>query len=130
MEEATKNVQKVLVVEDDPILKNLLGSNFSGKYEAMYASTGNDALTILDTYKPDIILLDLMLPEMGGFEVLEAIRARSDDLKSVPVIIVSNLSQEEDQEKARALGANDYLVKAEVAIEEITAKIDEHIAAA
>jgi len=114
----------VLVVEDDPILKNLLGNTFSGRYTAVYAGTGNEALQLLEEHKPDMVLLDLMLPEMGGFEVLEKIRAREDDLKNVPVIVVSNLSQDSDREKAKQLGANDYMVKAEVAIEEITSKID------
>ena len=114
----------VLVVEDDPILKNLLGNTFSGRYTAVYAGTGNEALQLLEEHKPDMVLLDLMLPEMGGFEVLEKIRAREDDLKNVPVNVVSNLSQDSDREKAKQLGANDYMVKAEVAIEEITSKID------
>lgn len=125
---ADETHRMVLVVEDDPILKNLLGNTFSGRYSAMYAGTGNEAIALLEEHKPDIILLDLMLPEMGGFEVLEQIRARQDELKDVPVIVVSNLSQESDQEKAKQLGANDYMVKAEVAIEEITAKIDQFFA--
>tara|TARA_B100000745_G_C20152601_1_gene395112 strand:- start:1308 stop:1694 length:387 start_codon:yes stop_codon:yes gene_type:complete len=122
---ADETQRTVLVVEDDPILKNLLGNTFSGRYKAMYAGTGKEALQYVEEYKPDIILLDLMLPEMGGFEVLEQLRARTDELKDTPVIVVSNLSQESDQEKAKQLGANDYMVKAEVAIEEITSKIDQ-----
>ena len=121
---ADSDKRMVLVVEDDPILKNLLGNTFAGRYTAMYAGDGKEALQYLEEHKPDIVLLDLMLPEMGGFEVLEAIRSRTDELKDVPVIIVSNLSQETDQEKAKALGANDYMIKAEVAIEEITARMD------
>lgn len=128
MEETAKH--RILVVEDDPILKNLLGSTFSGKYEALYAGTGNEALQYLEEYKPDIILLDIMLPDgPNGFEVLEQVRARTDEHKDTPIIIVSNLSQVGDQEKAKQLGANDYMVKAEVAIEEITAKIDQFIGA-
>ena len=121
---ADESQRTVLVVEDDPILKNLLGNTFSGRYKAVYAGTGIEALQFLEEYKPDMMLLDLMLPEMGGFEVLEKVRARTDELRNTPIIVVSNLSQDEDQEKAKALGANDYMVKAEVAIEEITAKID------
>ena len=120
-----KPEHRILVVEDDPILKNLLGSTFSGKYEAMYAGTGAEALQYIEEYKPNVVLLDIMLPDgPNGFEVLQTIRARTDELKDVPIIIVSNLSQIGDQEKAQQLGANDYMVKAEVAIEEITAKID------
>lgn len=119
------NTKLILVVEDDPVLKNLLGHTFAGKYQALYASDGNEALSLLEQYKPALILLDLLLPTMGGFEVLEKVRARTDELKGTPVIIVSNLGQEKDKERAKALGANDYLVKAEVSIEEIIAKVDQ-----
>jgi len=114
----------ILVVEDDPILKNLLGHTFAGKYQTLYASDGNEALALFEQYKPSLVLLDLMLPTMGGFEVLQAIRSRTDELKSTPIIIVSNLGQESDMEKAIGMGANDYLVKAEVEIEEIVKKIE------
>lgn len=114
----------ILVVEDDPVLKNLLGHTFAGKYQTLYASDGNEALALFETHKPSVVLLDLMLPTMDGFAVLETIRSRTDEAKSTPVIIVSNLGQQKDIDKAKALGANDYLVKAEVAIEEIVGKIE------
>ncbi len=119
----------VLVVEDDPILKNLLGHTFAGKYQTLYAASGEEALTLFDKFKPHLILLDLMLPGMDGFEILKTIRARPDEGKTVPIIIVSNLSQANDQEKARALGATSYLVKAEVDIDEIVADIESTLAA-
>lgn len=114
----------ILVVEDDPVLKNLLGHTFAGKYQTLYASDGNEALALFESNKPALVLLDLMLPTMDGFAVLEHIRSRTDALKSTPIIIVSNLGQQKDIEKAKALGANDYLVKAEVPIEEIVQKIE------
>lgn len=114
----------VLVVEDDPILKNLLGHTFAGKYQTLYASSGKEGLSFFEQYKPAIVLLDLMLPgEIDGFGVLEQIRKRTDDLQKTPVIVVSNLGQQKDIDRAKGLGANDYLVKAEVSIEEIVAKI-------
>lgn len=114
----------ILVVEDDPILKNLLGHTLAGKYQTLYANDGNEAIALFDQYKPSIVLLDLMLPTMDGFAVLESIRKHEGPEKSTPVIIVSNLGQQKDIERAKALGANDYLVKAEVAIEEIISKIE------
>ena len=117
------DTQFILVVEDDPVLKNLLGHTFAGKYQTLYASDGNEALALFDQHKPSVVLLDLMLPTMDGFAVLESIRKRTDDSKNVPVIVVSNLGQEKDKDRARELGATDYLVKAEVSIEEIVAKI-------
>jgi len=114
----------ILVVEDDPILKNLLGHTLAGKYQTLYASDGNEALALLEQNQPVLVLLDLMLPTVDGFAVLTAIRARTDALKDVPVIVVSNLGAQADIERAKSLGANDYLIKAEVAVEEIVAKID------
>lgn len=119
----------ILVVEDDPILKNLLGHTFAGKYQTLYASNGAEALALFAQYTPGVVLLDLMLPDMDGFSILQQIRARTDASKDVPVIIVSNLGQAEDKEKAKALGANDYIVKAEVEIEEIVKRIESTLGA-
>ena len=120
----------ILVVEDDPVLKNLLGHTLAGKYQTLYASDGNEALALFETNKPVLVLLDLMLPTMDGFAVLSSIRSRTDELKSTPIIVVSNLGAEADIEKAKSLGANDYLIKAEVAVEEIVAKIEGMLAPA
>src|ERR1700733_8679394 len=113
----------ILVVEDDPILKNLLGHTFAGKYQTLYASDGNEALALFEQYKPAVVLLDLMLPTMDGFAVLQSIRSRADASKNVPIIVVSNLGQDKDKERAKSLGATEYLVKADVSIEEIVGKI-------
>jgi two-component system, OmpR family, alkaline phosphatase synthesis response regulator PhoP len=119
----------ILVVEDDPILKNLLGHTFAGKYQTLYASDGNEALALFDAHKPAVVLLDLMLPTMDGFAVLESIRKRADAAKDTPIVVVSNLGAEKDIERAKTLGANDYLVKAEVSVEEIVSKISNVLAA-
>ena len=120
----------ILVVEDDPVLKNLLGHTLAGKYQTLYASDGNEAIALLEANRPVLVLLDLMLPTMDGFAVLSAIRARTDELKGVPVIVVSNLGAATDIEKAKSLGANDYLIKAEVAVEEIVQKMEGLLSAA
>lgn len=122
--------QFILVVEDDPILKNLLGHTFAGKYQTLYASNGAEALALFAQYTPAVVLLDLMLPDMDGFTILQQIRSRTDAAKNVPVIIVSNLGQQTDKDRALALGANDYIVKAEVEIEEIVNRIEKIIGAA
>lgn len=118
----------ILVVEDDPILKNLLGHTFAGKYQTLYASDGNEALALFEQHKPAVVLLDLMLPTMDGFAVLESIKKRTDALKDTPIVVVSNLGAEKDVERAKTLGATDYLVKAEVSVEEIVAKIESVLA--
>lgn len=120
---ADTSAQFILVVEDDPILKNLLGHTFAGTHQTLYASDGNEALALFEQHKPVAVLLDLMLPTMDGFAVLEAIRSRTDEHKDVPIIVVSNLGQESDKERARGLGATEYLVKAEVSVEEIVARL-------
>lgn len=119
----------ILVVEDDPILKNLMGSTFSGKYQTVYAGNGAEALALFDQYKPVLILLDLMLPDVDGFMVLEQLRARPDEGKTVPIIVVSNLSQDSDRDRVLALGANAHLVKAEVDVDEIAKKVEECLSA-
>lgn len=114
----------ILVVEDDPILKNLLGHTFAGRYQTLYAADGNEAMALFDSNHPALVLLDLMLPTMDGFAVLEQIRAR-DDGKDIPIIVVSNLGQESDKQRAKQLGATHYLVKVEVDVDEIVNKIEE-----
>lgn len=123
------DIKFILVAEDDPILKNLLGHTFAGKYQTLYANDGNQALDIFNQYKPALILLDLMMPGMDGFTFLQTLRAREDEGKTVPIIIVSNLGQDADKQKALALGANEYLVKAEVDIDEIGAHIEKLLGA-
>lgn len=119
----------ILVVEDDPILKNLLGHTFAGKYQTLYAGDGNEAITLFEKFKPSVVLLDLMLPTVDGFKVLEAIRGREDEGRTVPILVVSNLDQESDRERVMSLGANAYLVKAEVDVEEIVKKIEQYLIA-
>jgi DNA-binding response OmpR family regulator len=119
----------ILVVEDDPILKNLLGHTFAGKYQTLYASNGAEALALFNQYTPAIVLLDLMLPDMDGFTILQQIRSRTDAAKDVPVIIVSNLGAQADKDRALGLGANDYIVKAEVEIEEIVNRMQKYLPA-
>ncbi len=119
----------ILIVEDDPVLRNLLGRTLGTTYPVFYASDGQEALDFFEQHKPSLVLLDLMLPTVDGFAVLQNIRSRTDETKNVPVIIVSNLGQEKDKERAISLGANEYLVKAEVSIEDIIAKMQEKLKA-
>ncbi|MBP6860016.1 MAG: response regulator [Candidatus Pacebacteria bacterium] len=120
----------LLVVEDDPILKNLLGHTFAGKYQTLYASDGNEAMSLFEQYRPAMVLLDLMLPAMDGFAVLETIRKRPDEAGKTPIIVVSNLGQEKDKERAKQLGATEYLVKAENSVEEIVARMEKVLGSA
>jgi two-component system, OmpR family, alkaline phosphatase synthesis response regulator PhoP len=119
----------IMVVEDDPILKNLLGHTLAGKYQTVYAANGDEALALFEQFKPVLILLDLTLPGgKDGFALLEELRARTDEGKTVPIVVVSNLGEQQAKDRVMALGANGYLVKAEVDVDEIVEKVGEYLA--
>lgn len=118
---------KVLVVEDD----RFLGSAYKAKlsksgYDVQLATDGDEALTTLQSFVPDVILLDLVMPNRDGFSTLEAIR-QTDGIKDIPVIVASNLGQKEDFDKAISLGATDFIVKSDVSLDELIARIQKHI---
>lgn len=119
-----KNSQ-VLLIEDDQFLASLLRNRLKKEgFEVALATTGPEALEILKTLRPGIILLDIILPGRSGFEVLEEIRA-DPQIKDTPVIIISNLGQETDMERMKALGAIEYFVKARSSIDDIVARSKE-----
>jgi DNA-binding response OmpR family regulator len=114
---------KILVVEDDVFLQDLLSRKLSReKCELFYANDGQVALDMIQKEKPTIILLDLLLPTMDGFEVLKKIR-ENPDFKTTPVMILSNLGRKEDLDKATELGATDFLIKANFSMDEIISRI-------
>jgi CheY-like chemotaxis protein len=113
------NGKKVLWVEDDKLLSNILSKKLeTAGYELIKIANGKEALGVLETKVPDLIILDILLPEMNGFDILQAIKQRAN-LRGVPVIILSNLSRQTDIERAKNLGANRFLVKAAVSLDEI-----------
>lgn len=114
---------KILVVEDETFLVKIYAVKLRKEgFEVSIANDGVEAVKLAAAEKPDLILLDLILPKMNGFEALEKIRANPDN-KHTPVIVLSNLGQEEDIKRAEALGANDYLVKANFSIQDIVSRI-------
>ena len=114
---------KILIVEDDLFLANLLSLRFKKEgFEVIQAFSGVEALKKLEEIRPDVVLLDIILPQKNGFEVLEAI-AQNPQTSNIPVIIVSNLGQESDIEKGKTLGAMDYYVKARLSIDELVLKV-------
>ncbi len=116
--------KKILIVEDDTFLMSLLARKLSSKgYKLSIAKDGVQALEVTKNEKPDTILLDILLPNMNGFEVLEKIKA-SDDTKNIQVIMLSNLGQQTDIDKALKLGASQFLVKANTSPDEIVTKIE------
>lgn len=121
--------QTILLIEDEPILQKTLSAALQQEgYDVKNALDGELGLNLAKEIKPDLILLDLILPKMDGFEVLDALKG-DDTLKQTPVIILTNLESPQDVEKALAKGATTYLVKANYELKNIIAKIRETIGA-
>lgn len=117
-------MSKILVAEDDKFLASAYKLKL-GKagHELKIVYDGNEVLAALDSFLPDIIILDLVMPKKDGFAVLEALKS-SDKWKVIPVIVASNLGQSEDIVKATQLGANDYIVKTDLSMKKLLEKIN------
>lgn len=116
-------MKKILVAEDDRFLANAYKLKL-GKagYEVKVAEDGEEVLAILKDFTPDLIILDLVMPKLDGFAALAEIK-KSERLKDTPVIVASNLGQEEDVERARKEGAVDYILKADMSMATLIQKI-------
>lgn len=122
-------MKKVLIVEDDANLSAVLKTAFEHSgFSADQAFDGAEGFNLLATYKdkPSVILLDIMMPMLNGFEFLEKIKA--SDYKNIPVVALTNLSQKEDRDKMKKLGAADYLVKSQMEPHEIVDRIKQLLA--
>jgi CheY-like chemotaxis protein len=118
-------METILFVEDEPTLQKLVGRFLEKEgYQVISALNGETGLELSKKLKPDLILLDLILPKKDGFEVLEELK-KDEGTKDIPVIILTNLEGSGDVEKALALGATTYLVKANYELAEVVKKIKE-----
>lgn len=116
-------MSKILIIEDDKFLRELIARKLTTEnFETLEAVDGENGLKMLKEGKPDLVLLDLILPGIDGFEVLSKMK-NDPTLAQVPVIILSNLGQREDVERGLKLGAVDYLVKAHFTPNEIIEKV-------
>ena len=115
--------KKILLVEDDPFISEMYAVKFDrAGFLCEVAMTGKEGFSKADSWRPDIILLDVLIPEMDGFEVLTALK-KDEVLSSVPVIMLTNLGQKEDIERGMALGAAAYVVKAHFTPQEVVDKV-------
>ena len=106
--------KKVLSIEDDAFLSSLVSSKLiDAGFSVITAGTGKEGIAKAGLEKPNLILLDIMLPDMGGFEILETLKG-NPATKDIPVIILSNLGGREEIEKGVALGAASYLIKSNI----------------
>ena len=110
---------KIMLVEDDVALRDIYTSRFEAEgYDVAVAADGEQALTVAVKEKPDLILLDIMMPKISGFDVLDILR-NTPETKTTKIIVMSALSQTADIEKGKNLGADEYLVKSQVTLSEV-----------
>ncbi|KPJ54725.1 hypothetical protein AMJ47_03780 [Parcubacteria bacterium DG_72] len=115
--------KKILLIEDDKFLRKVIVRKLTADgYEVIEAIDGEKGVVAAREGKPDLILLDLVLPEIDGFEVLAMLKKDKETFK-IPVIILSNLGEKENVEKGLKMGANDYLIKARLEPSEIAERI-------
>lgn len=117
-------MKKVLIIEDDSFLQGLEASKLEKEgYKVITASTGEEAMRKINEPDIDVILLDLILPDFDGFEILKKVRT-IENLKTIPVIVFSNLSEEKAINKSKELGATDFMVKSNFTLDELIKHIN------
>lgn len=115
--------KKILIIEDDKFLAKMLAKMLEeSNHQTSLAVTGKEGIMKATANKPDLILLDIMLPDVDGFEVLKTIK-QDQAVKDVPVIIMSNLGQPEDVAQGKQLGAIDHIVKSDFSLDDVVAKV-------
>jgi CheY-like chemotaxis protein len=121
--------KKILLVEDEEIMVDLLQRKLSREgYEVFVARDGEEGLKKMREMdpKPDLILLDIIMPKMGGFEVMEEMK-KDEKLRNIPVIVISNSGQPVELDRAKSLGAKDWLIKTEFDPNEVLEKVKKQI---
>ncbi|MDX1607608.1 MAG: response regulator [Candidatus Spechtbacterales bacterium] len=119
--------KKIILVEDDPFLSEIYITKFEeAGYVVEVADDGEEGLEKIKSGKPDIILLDIILPKLTGLEIMEALQ-KDGTLENTPVIVLSNLGSDEDVKKAMDMGARGYLVKSQYTPSEVVARVEDMI---
>ena len=120
-------MKKILLVEDEEIMIGLLQRKLTQEgYEISVARDGGEGLKTMREAKPNLILLDIIMPKMGGFEVMEEM-AKDEGIKDIPVIVISNSGQPVELDRAQKLGAKDWLIKTEFDPQEVVDKVVKQI---
>ena len=119
--------KKILLVEDDTALSAVYRSRLELEgFDIREVHNGEDALSAAIDYKPDLVLLDAMMPKISGFDVLDILR-NTPETGNIRVIMLTALSQPKDKERAEALGVDEYLVKSQVVIGDVVERIKHHL---
>ena len=114
--------KKILIIEDDDFFRQMISKKLQKDFETGSARDSKEAFAYLETTLPNLIILDLILPGLDGFEILSIVK-KDKRTAGIPVIVLSNLGQTEEIERAKSLGASDFLVKINFTVEEILEKI-------
>ncbi|MDL2363355.1 MAG: response regulator [Patescibacteria group bacterium] len=121
------HLKKILLVEDDDALANVYTTRLLAEgFDAKRVSNGEEALAAALSYKPNLVLLDVMMPKVSGLDVLDIMR-NTPETANLKIIMLTALSQDADKERAEALGADDYLVKSQVVISDVVDRIRFHL---
>lgn len=119
--------KKILIIEDDEHVAQIYDIKFSKEgYETIIASNGDEGIKMMKDQKPDLVILDIMMPRKDGFMVLEEVKA-DPEISKIPVLAISNLGQESDGERALALGAREYLIKVSYSMQEVLEKAKKYL---
>jgi len=128
MENNASVQNKVLIVEDDKFFIDLLAKHLSqAGMVVLFANNGKDGLMLAKSERPSVILLDVLLPETDGFEMLTQVKT-DENIKNTPVILLSNLGSKENLEKSKQLGAYNFMIKATVSLDQIIKEAQKAIA--
>ena len=120
-------LRRILLVEDDDALANVYMTRLHAEgFDIKRVNNGEDALVTVLSYRPDLVVLDVMMPKLNGFEVLDILR-NTPEVGNVKVIMLTALSQEADKKRAEELGVDDYLVKSQVVIADVIDHIKQHL---
>ncbi len=118
-------MKKILIIEDDPFLSEMYAAKFTESgFETEVASDGKEGLAKIENFQSDLVLLDIVLPKMDGFEILKKIKEK-EELKEVPIVLLTNLGQKNEVEKGLSLGADEYIIKAHFTPTAVVAKVKE-----
>lgn len=119
--------KKILLVEDDDTLANVYITRLQAEgFDLKRVPNGEEAIATALAYKPDLILLDVMMPKVSGFDVLDILR-NTPETTNVKVIMLTALSQDSDRQRAESMGVDDYLVKSQVVIADVVNKVKHHL---
>lgn len=120
---------KIAIIEDDPVINQMYRMKFEADgFDVRMAADGQQGVALVESFRPDIILLDLQMPHMGGDEALGKIRA-TDWGRDIPVLILTNLGEEEAPKVLKTLNVSSYIVKADYTPKQVVARVKETLAA-